>query len=44
MGVTLTEPGTEIKSNPPKGKCKVVNIYVNPDTGNVVVEYDDTPV
>lgn len=42
MGITLTEP--KIKSNPPKGMCKVINIYVDPVTGKTVVEYDDTPV
>jgi len=36
--------GTGIPSNPPSGKCKVVNIYVDPGTGKTVVEYDNTPV
>ena len=30
-------------SVPPAGKCKVVNIYVDPSTGKCTVEYDDTP-
>ncbi len=31
-------------SKPPSGKYKVVNIYVDPTTGKVVVQYEDTPV
>lgn len=30
-------------SVPPAGCCKVTNIYVNPQTGKLVVVYDDTP-
>ena len=31
-------------SKPPSGKCRVTNLYVDPSTGKVVVEYEDTPV
>ncbi len=31
-------------SRPPKGMCLVTNIYVNPETGKLVVEYDDTSI
>jgi len=30
-------------SNPPKGKCKVTNLYVDPETGRLEVEWDDIP-
>ena len=30
-------------SNPPSGKCKVTNLFVDPVTGKLVVEYDNTP-
>ncbi len=29
---------------PPPGRYKIVNIYVDPETGKIVVEYDNTPV
>ncbi len=29
-------------SNPPPGKYKVTNIYVDPDTNKLVVEYENT--
>lgn len=29
---------------PPSGYCEVINLYVNPDTNKLVVEFDDTPV
>lgn len=32
-----------IASQPPSGKYKVTNLYVDPVTGKLVVEYDDTP-
>jgi hypothetical protein len=35
---------TLLVSNPPNGKCKVTNIYVDPDTEKTVIEYDDVPV
>ena len=31
-------------SIPPAGYYKIINSYVNPNTGRTVVEYDDTPV
>ena len=47
MGGGLQNPSGEssvvIVSVPPNGKYKVTNIYVDPDTGRTVVEYDDTP-
>ena len=33
-----------IESEPPSGKCKVTNLYVDPNTEKLVVEYDDQPV
>lgn len=33
-----------IVSNPPEGKCKVVNLYVDPATGKLTIEWDDVPV
>ena len=30
--------------DPPDGTYKVTNIYVNPVTGKLTVEYDDTPI
>jgi len=30
-------------SSPPSGMCRVTNLYVDPATGKLVVEYDDTP-
>jgi hypothetical protein len=32
-----------IVSEPPPGKCRVVNIFVNPVTRKLEVEYDETP-
>lgn len=32
-----------VKSDPPSGKYKVFNLYVDPDSGKLVVEFDDTP-
>ena len=32
-----------LATTPPQGKCKIVNMYVDPSTGKVVVQYDDTP-
>ncbi len=34
----LAKQEEKIPSNPPSGKYKVVNIYVDPDTGKTVVE------
>jgi hypothetical protein len=33
-----------LNTAPPQGKCPVVNLYVDPTTGRLMVEYDDTPV
>ena len=45
LGTSASLPAevTYIPSNPPTGKCKVLNIYVDPDTGKLVIEYEDTP-
>lgn len=32
-----------VASTPPVSKCKVTNLYVDPETGKLVVEYDNTP-
>ena len=34
----------QVCSKPPSGMCKVVELYVNPSTGGLVIVYDDTPV
>ncbi len=46
LGTMADPPGWEafIPSVPPSGKCKVVNIYVDPDTGKLVIEYEEIPV
>ena len=31
-------------SQPPSGYFRVVNLYVDPVTGRLIVQYDDTPV
>lgn len=33
-----------IETDPTQGKYKVKNLYVDPDTGRLTVEYEDTPV
>ena len=35
--------GIGVRSNPPAGKCKVTNLFVDPATGRLEVEWDDTP-
>lgn len=38
----MPKMGTDsIKGVPPPGKLQVVNIYVDPDTGKLVIEYED---
>ena len=32
-----------LKSDPPTGKYKVINLYVDPATGKLIIEYDDIP-
>jgi len=41
-GHDLQEAGI-ILSRPPKGKCRVLNIFVNPETGKLEAKYVDTP-
>lgn len=36
--------GGGIPSTPPTGYFKVVNIYVNPLTGKLTIEYDNIPI
>jgi len=37
--------GTDaIVSSPPSEKYKVTNLFVDPSTGKLTVEYDDTPI
>ena len=33
-----------IKSTPPSGKYRVTNLYVDPDTGKLTVEFDNIPI
>ena len=42
MHESTISPGG-VTSNPPSGKYKVTNIYVDPVTGKLTVQYDDTP-
>ena len=35
--------GDKIPSNPPAGKCKVTNIFVNPDNERMGYSWDTTP-
>ena len=32
-----------VPSNPPSGKCRVLNLYVDPVTEKLIVKWDDTP-
>jgi hypothetical protein len=41
--LNLVSSGGGILSTPPTGSFKVVNIYVNPETGKLTIEYDNTP-
>lgn len=41
--ITLDTTGV-ICGDPPKGKCKVTNLFVDPSTGRLEVEYEDEPV
>ena len=43
-GINIEASGEGIASVPPTGYYKVVNIYVNPATGKLTVEYDNTPI
>jgi len=33
-----------IKSDPPSGKYRVLNLFVDPSSGKLTVQYDDTPI
>lgn len=33
-----------VTSTPPKTKCKVTDIYYDPEVNRVIVQYDNTPV
>ena len=35
---------TTITTMPPSGKYKVINLWVDPATGKLTVEYENTPV
>ncbi len=41
-GATCTVADISGLSNPPSGKCKVTNLYVN-EEGKLVIEYENTP-
>ena len=43
-GINITASGGGIASVPPTGSFKVVNIYVEPSTGKLTIEYDNTPI
>jgi hypothetical protein len=32
-----------VRSIPPSGKCKILNIYWDPEREKIEVEYDDNP-
>jgi len=42
-GISTIATGGGIASTPPVGSFKVVNIYVEPSTGKLTIEYDNTP-
>lgn len=42
-GLRIARESVLLVSEPPSGKCKVINIYWDPDTQKAVFEYDDTP-
>jgi hypothetical protein len=42
-GISITSSGGGIASVPPTGSYKVVNMFVDPLTGKLTIEYDDTP-
>lgn len=33
-----------VVSQPPPGKCKIVNVFWDPDTKRAVFEYEDVPI
>jgi hypothetical protein len=47
VGDNAASDGSEdshIPSLPPTGLCAVTNLYVDPETGKLVVEYQDIPI
>jgi len=34
----------QVVTSPPQGKNKVTNLFVDPETGKLEVEYDDAPI
>ena len=42
--ISLKEFEGIVPSDPPAGKLQVKNLYVDPETGKLQVEYEDTPV
>ena len=43
LKTTLTTTGV-LPSDPPSGKCLVTNLYVDPSTGRLTVEYEEEPI
>lgn len=41
---TWEEKFDGLTSSPPSGKCKVTNLYVDPVSGKLTIEYDNNPV
>jgi len=39
----LKKPPAKLIAEVPQGMCEVLGLYVNPITGKLVVEYEDTP-
>ena len=33
-----------VTSTPPKTKCKVTDIYYDPEADKIIVQYDNTPI
>jgi len=42
--INFQELDAIVPSDPPAGKLQVKNLFVDPDTGKLEVEYEDTPV
>lgn len=42
-GIVVDDDEAGLRSCPPAGCFRVVNLYVQPSTGKLIVEYDDTP-
>ena len=41
--VNITDAGETVTSNPPTGKLRVKNLFVDAETGRLEVEYSDVP-